>query len=60
MDDVAYNLNFFIGTIEAPVNVRKKGDNPKNLEYKMGCGAANPLQRTAQWGTDIPLVLLKL
>ena len=48
MDDVAYNLIFLLGTIlKAPVNVRKKGDNPKNLDIKMGCGAANPLQRTA-------------
>ena len=35
--------------MKALVNVRKKGDNPKNLDMKMGCGAANPLQRTAQW-----------
>ena len=41
----------------APVNVRKKGDNPKNLDIKMGCGAANPLQRTALW---LILIILDL
>ena len=46
--------------MKALVNVRKKGDNPKNLDMKMGCGAANPLLRTAKWWILMNMANLKL